>query len=151
MPARRASPPSSPARVAAEGGARTTDRRALDGRLAEEVVADYLFARGFAVLGQNVRLGHLEIDLVAQRGPLVVIVEVRTRRPGALTGPLASVTSEKRRNLLRATERLYRRHLRHRSEVERLRIDVAGVHFGPQGASVNYVEGAVVAGLNARL
>jgi putative endonuclease len=103
-------------------------------------------ARGFAILFANLRVGSLEIDLVAQKGPLVVVVEVRTRGPGSLTSALESITPAKRARLLRATDRLWREKLSTRGDVERIRIDVAAVTLEDAETSVEYVEGAIVGG-----
>jgi putative endonuclease len=113
---------------------------------AEHAVADYLVARGFRVLATNLRLGRLELDIVARRGSLVAVVEVRTRGVGSFETALASVSATKRRNLIRATDRLWREHLARDGGVERVRIDVAAVSFASGQTSVEYVEGAVVAG-----
>jgi putative endonuclease len=67
-----------------------------------------LFARGFSVLARNLRLGVLEIDIVARSGSLVVVVEVRTRGQGSFVGAFESVTPTKRANLTRAVARLWR-------------------------------------------
>ncbi len=106
---------------------------------------DYLVVRGFRILGTNVRLGHLELDIVARRGPLVVVVEVRTRGAGAFEGALASVTGTKRRHLLLATDRLWRARLVHDPDIERVRIDVAAVSFEAGETRVEYIQGAVTA------
>ncbi len=119
------------------------DRRAI-GKRAEDAVAIYLAARGFDVLARNLRLGALELDIVARQGPLVAIVEVRTRGPGSFTGPFASVTREKQRRLLRAAERLWRDKLRGMPDVARVRIDVAAVTFDGDDARIAYHAGAIV-------
>jgi putative endonuclease len=84
-------------------------------------------AHGFEVLWRNVRIGSLEIDLVAKKDDLVVIVEVRTRGEGAFEGPLASITRNKRRMLLRASRGLWRGRLKKMPEVKRVRIDVIAI------------------------
>jgi len=122
-------------------GARVSPREL--GRRAEVVVADYLFARGFAVLGRNVRIGPLELDVVARRGPLVVVVEVRTRRPGGLVGPFQSVGPTKRARVLRAARDLWTRHLARVTTIDRVRIDVAAVTFEHGHTKVDYAEGAI--------
>jgi putative endonuclease len=114
------------------------------GRRAEDAVAVYLEARGFAIVARNMRLGSLEIDLVARQGPLVAIVEVRARGPGSFTGPFASITWKKRGTLLRAAERLWREKLRGMPDVRRVRIDVAGVTFDGDEARIAYQAGAIV-------
>lgn len=115
------------------------------GRRAEAAVADYLRANGFAIVARNLRLGALEIDLVARKEALVAIVEVRVRGPGAFAGPLASVTREKRARLVRAASRLWTERLARMPEIDRLRIDVAAVYFEAGRTFVEYVAGAIVA------
>jgi putative endonuclease len=117
--------------------------RAELGRRAEDAVADYLVASGFELLGRNVRLGKLELDVVARRGDLVVVVEVRTRGPTALETALGSVSGRKRARVRRAVERLWRSKLEAMDGVERVRIDVAAVTFAGGKTSVEYVEGAI--------
>jgi putative endonuclease len=117
--------------------------RAELGRRAEAAVADFLFANGYSVLARNVRLGALELDIVARKGPLAVIVEVRTRGPGAWLGALESVTWTKRTRLRRATARLWRTRLRAIRAIERVRIDVAAVTFVGSETRIEYVPGAI--------
>ena len=111
------------------------------GRTAEEIAAGALRSAGFDILWRNLRLGPLEIDLVAPRAELVVIVEVRVRGVGAYDTPLASMTVVKQRRLLRAARELWRRELRQRRDVRRIRIDVIAV----TGDNVEWIEGAVTA------
>jgi putative endonuclease len=113
------------------------------GRRAELAVADFLVARGFAVLARNLRLGALELDVVARRGGLVVVVEVRTRGAGSFEGAFESISRTKRARLMRAVDRLWRQRFARRPDVERLRIDVAAVRFEAGQTWVEYVEGAV--------
>jgi putative endonuclease len=113
-----------------------------DGRRAELAVADFLYARGFGILGRNVRLGALELDVVARRDALVVVVEVRTRGSGAYVSALASVDRVKRVRLMRAVERLWRSRLAAMHDVDRVRIDVAAVVFAGKTTRVEYIESA---------
>jgi putative endonuclease len=114
------------------------------GRRAEQVVAQHLVVQGFTILARNLRLGSLEIDLVARRGPLVVVVEVRARGPRSFMGPFASVSAKKRATLLRAAQRLYETRLAPMRDVERVRLDVAAVYFEGDTARVEYAAGAIV-------
>jgi putative endonuclease len=113
------------------------------GRNAEEAASAHLIAQGWTILARNMRLGALELDIVARKGPLVAIVEVRTRGPSSFAGAFASVTGVKRARLLRATDRLWRFRLRGMAGVERVRIDVCAVSFGPEGARVEHHAGAI--------
>lgn len=114
------------------------------GRAAEEVVAHYLSAAGFTVLGRNLRLRYLELDVVARYGELIVVVEVRHRGPRARTTAFGSLSPLKRQRLRRAARALWARYFRRAAGVSRLRIDAAIVHF-PANAppQVEYCPGAI--------
>lgn len=120
-----------------------TTKRTAAGHRAELAVVDYLVVRGFAILGRNVRLGPLEVDIVARQGNLVVVVEVRTRGPTSQQSAFESIGPTKRANLHRAVERLWREQLETMKDVDRVRIDVAAVSFEGGTTRVEYVEGAL--------
>src|SRR3972149_2135872 len=83
--------------------------RGRRGRIAEAVAARYLRARGWTVLGRNVRVGRDEIDLVAlQPGPTptLVLVEVRSRSGSRFGAPQESVDGPKVSRLSRASSPL---------------------------------------------
>jgi putative endonuclease len=98
------------------------------GRLAEARAAEFLESRGFAVVGRNVRLGKLEIDLVIETDAVVAVVEVRYRGAGSLGSALGSLASIKQRRVALAAERLFRQRYRHDVLQRRFRIDVCIVH-----------------------
>ena len=116
------------------------DSRFEKGRAAERVVAELLVARGYEILGTNVRLGSLELDIVARLGPLVVVVEVRTRGLGSYESAFASVSALKRKRLRMATARLWDR-LRLDVTIERIRIDCASVDLSTSPVTVEVSEG----------
>jgi putative endonuclease len=117
--------------------------RADLGRRAEIAVADYLFASGFSVLARNLRLGPLELDIVARSGALLVVAEVRTRGPGALVAAFESVTATKRARLARAVARLWREQSVSIAGVRRVRIDVAAVKFDGPRTLIEYAPGVI--------
>jgi putative endonuclease len=80
--------------------------------------------------------------VVARRGELVVIVEVRSRGQGAWTSGFGSIDGKKRYRIRLAGQRLWDRRYRHDLSVKRLRFDAASVVFGPHGAEIEYVEAA---------
>lgn len=114
------------------------------GRDGEDLAASDLEAQGFRVLWRNVRIGALEIDLVAKKDDLVVIVEVRARAAGAVEGPLASISRTKRRALLAASRGLWRGRLAKMPDVQRVRIDVCAVTYDENGAgTLEWIRGAI--------
>ncbi len=113
------------------------------GRAAEDAAAEHVRAHGFEILWRNVRIGSLEIDLVAKKDDLAIVVEVRTRGAGAFEKPLASISRDKRRMLLRASRGIWRGRLSKMPDVARMRIDVIGVTTDASGTHVEWIRGAI--------
>jgi putative endonuclease len=117
--------------------------RAELGQRAEFAVADCLFALGFEVLARNLRLGHLELDVVARKGSLLVVTEVRTRGPSSYLRAFESVTPLKRSRVLTAVDRLWRRRSSWMMGIDRVRVDVAAVTFVGRATHVEYAPAAI--------
>lgn len=118
------------------------DERRARGVRAEALVAAWLEQQGYEIVATNLRLGALELDVVARKGPLVAVVEVRTRGPTARTTGMGSVTPLKRERIRRAGERLWQRRYRRDRSVERLRFDVASVQLDTDPPRIEYVVAA---------
>ena len=116
--------------------------RGVLGARAESAVAEYLERAGFEIVARNLRLGRLEIDIVARRGELVAIVEVRTRGRGAWTSGFGSLTPLKRQRIRRAGQRLWRQRFERDPSAAQLRFDAACVCFDAGQVSVEYVVAA---------
>lgn len=95
------------------------------GRQHESLAAEHLAAKGFVVVGRNVRVNRDEVDIVAWDGAVLVVVEVRSRRRGAMVDPLSSITAAKQDRLRRATLGLSARY-----QAREVRIDVVAVVEG---------------------
>lgn len=116
--------------------------RVDSGREAEDFVARWLEERGFVIEGRNVRLGPLELDIVARTERLIVVVEVRRRGPSSFTTPLSSVNGLKRRNVRFAGERLWNRRYKNDASVDRMRFDLACVREVNGVFTLEYVPAA---------
>lgn len=112
------------------------------GALAEAAVARYLENEGFDIVARNLRVGSYELDVVARREELVVVVEVRFRSAGAWTSGFGSILPEKRRRVRRAAQRLWRIRYAKDPSVSRLRIDAAAVVLRDGEYAVTYCPGA---------
>lgn len=79
-------------------------QRQFIGKLGEQAAWRWYRQHGFGLLAQNytTRLG--ELDLVVQKGPLLVFAEVRTRQLGGMLTPAQSITAAKRRRLAAAAQ-----------------------------------------------
>jgi putative endonuclease len=113
------------------------------GLRAEDAAATYFLQAGHAIVGRNVRVGRLEIDLVVREGPVIAVVEVRMRGAGAWVKPLASVDAKKRLRVRRAGERLWQVRFKNDPTLERMRFDVVSVRFDDVGrAELEHVRAA---------
>jgi putative endonuclease len=72
----------------------------IDGRRTEWLAALWLMAKGYRVLGFRLKTPFAEIDLLAQRGAVLAVVEVKRRR--TLEEALNCVGAVQRERLLRA-------------------------------------------------
>jgi putative endonuclease len=115
-------------------GARPSSPRSTGAR-AEQAVVAHLAAAGLEILAVNLRVGRFELDVVARDGPVIAVVEVRTRGPGAWVRALDSVDARKRARVRRAGEQLWRERFARDARVERMRFDVAAVELLPDGGA----------------
>lgn len=76
--------------------------RGATGARAEALAADFLAARGLAVVERNFRRRCGEIDIVAHDGDTLVFVEVRLRTHRDFGGAAASITATKRARMAAA-------------------------------------------------
>ena len=76
--------------------------RAGRGRAGEDAAVALLEARGYRIVGRNVRLPGGEIDVIARDGDTVVFVEVKARGNAAF-GTAVHAVDARKRAVLRAT------------------------------------------------
>ncbi|MDR2885726.1 MAG: YraN family protein [Rikenellaceae bacterium] len=112
------------------------DKRAI-GFAGEDVAARWLEDNDFQLLARNWRAGRYELDIVALGpGGVIHFVEVKTRKPGALTAPEEAITYAKFASLLPAARSWLARH----APDAESQFDLIAV----QGNEVRYVPNAMV-------
>lgn len=74
---------------------------------AEQYAAEYLLLNGYIIRERNwhPRNSHLEVDIIAQKGMVIVFVEVKARS-GNFMDPADAVDEKKMKNMIRAA-RIY--------------------------------------------
>lgn len=107
------------------------------GARGESIAAAWLDLAGLEVLGRNVRLAGVEVDLVAREGDTRVVVEVKLRGRVDFGGAALAVDSAKRERLTRAARALQQ------SGVERVRIDVIAIETDSEGFHLRHYRNAV--------
>ncbi len=111
------------------------------GRMGEELAEKELRRRGYRIRERNFRCSLGEIDIVAEEGGEIVIVEVKTRAGGSHGDPQDAVTAAKARRLVSLGEAyLARKELQNAD----WRIDVVAVRTDlPAGPNVEIFRDAV--------
>ncbi len=74
------------------------------GKEGEKAALQYLIKKGYKVLEVNWLYNRKEIDIITQKGDIMVFVEVKTRASTAFELPQEAVTKKKMRNLVYAAD-----------------------------------------------
>jgi putative endonuclease len=115
-----------------------TEARRVLGEAGEEAAARYLTETGWRVLARRWKAAGREIDLVAERGGVLALVEVKTRRRGGVARPLLAVDWRKQRQLAAAGAVAAERW----KHAQTLRFDVIGITWGAGEPELDHVEDA---------
>ena len=104
-----------------------SNARISSGKNAEAAAAELLESKGYNIIARNLRLGHLEIDLLATvpNTNLVIVVEVKARRSGT-HAPELRVDWRKQRHLILAAQLLLARRMFHGKQIQ---FDVVAVEM----------------------
>jgi putative endonuclease len=77
------------------------------GNIGEQAVCDFLIRHGYEIVKRNYTVRGGEIDIIARKGDTYALVEVKTRKQGALSSGEEAVTASKKKHLIYAAERFY--------------------------------------------
>ncbi|TMK32089.1 MAG: YraN family protein [Actinobacteria bacterium] len=113
--------------------------RASLGRAGEDAAAALYARRGFRIVARNWRCALGELDLIVEREGTFIFCEVKARRGDGFGGGYEAVTARKQRKLRQLAEVFVATvPVPHGN----LRFDVASVHVGTSGTSVELFEDA---------
>jgi putative endonuclease len=108
MSVRPIRPPRAPVRPAPTAHRRARGAQARrSGQAAEVVAALWLMATGWRILGMRLKAHGVEIDILARRGAVLAVVEVKAR--ATLAAALEAVGPDQRRRLRRAAQAVAQR------------------------------------------
>lgn len=110
------------------------------GVFAEEIISQEYLKNDYAILERRWRMGHTEIDLIAQKGDIIVLIEVKARS-GKDEEALSAVTRDKRRRMVRAAD-AYIKRLKGNFDY---RFDIATVTGNKQKYEIEIYEDAFIA------
>jgi putative endonuclease len=115
-------------------------RRSL-GELGERLAVQHLEAKGYRIVRRGYRTREGEVDIIAERGGVLVFVEVRCRRGNRMGAAVESLTAAKKRRMVALAEGYEAGEM---ASADR-RIDVIALDFDERGKllSLRHLEGAV--------
>lgn len=73
------------------------------GKIAEEFIARKYQKNGYQILDRNWRFHPLELDIIATKNNVLVVVEVKARAYDTFIDPLEAINNIKKRLIVRAT------------------------------------------------
>lgn len=74
------------------------------GKAAEKLAVEFLEKEGYKILIKNFRFRHAEVDIIAEKNDIIVVVEVKARNSNAFISPQEAVTKSKIKLLVLATD-----------------------------------------------
>lgn len=108
------------------------------GRRGEELALDLLLQKGYEIRETNWRHQKAEIDIIAQKGKVLVAVEVKTRASGLFGDPQDFVDAKKKQLLVRAVDA----YVSDRELDVEVRFDVIGILLNDSSSGVVHLEDA---------
>ena len=112
------------------------------GAKAESLAVDYLINSGYEIIARNFRAEGGEIDIVAWDTGILCFLEVRSRRNATFGDPLATISRQKIRRIVKASQ-AFLEHLK--GPWPDMRFDAVGITLEPQ-LHIDLIKGAFDAG-----
>ena len=108
------------------------------GEEGEKIAVNYLKSRGYLIYHTNWRMGHLEVDIIAEDHGELVFIEVKTRSSDKYGDPEYAVEYKKEKDIIRiASVYLENLHL----EIP-ARFDIIAIIIGDKKSNVTHFEDA---------
>ncbi|MFO3716476.1 YraN family protein [Anaerococcus cruorum] len=107
------------------------------GDLGEEIVANFLIANGYEILGRNYLKPYGEVDIIALKNNIVCFVEVKARKNIKYGYPREAVNYHKQQRIAKASQTYL---IENNLTDYIMRFDVAEVFI--ESRKINYIENA---------
>lgn len=117
-------------------------RASVIGVQGEKIAIEWLRKNRYMIVAHNWRDGIYELDIIAQKGFSLHIIEVKSRMKGGWQSPEEAMTPNKTRSIMRGASRYL---ASHPTDLE-VQIDLIAVDFDNNGeTNVRYIPNAVEA------
>ena len=108
------------------------------GKKGEELAQAYLRNLSYKLIELNWRFGKNEIDIIAEKDDLIIVVEVKTRKSNYICEPEISVTKSKQKSIIRAANA----YLRWNNISLETRFDIISIIITPSNYRIKHIEDA---------
>ncbi len=109
------------------------------GNMAEELAASFLEEKGYRILVKNFRFRRAEIDIIAEYGEQIIIVEVKARGTDIYMEPQEAVTKSKIKSIVMAADQ----YLDQTNSTQEVRFDIIAVLRDSRGTlQITHLEDA---------
>lgn len=109
------------------------------GRWGEDLAADYLASKGYAIAERNWKSINYEIDIIAYRQARIIFVEVKTRS-NQDDDPLTAIDKNKKWRLIKAAQRYVNLH----SINHEIQFDIIAITGTKDNYKIEHIEDAFV-------
>lgn len=105
---------------------------------AENIAVQHLINQDYKILERNWRHNHLELDIIACKGPFLIVAEVKSRAGNYVVEPHLAVNRNKQNLIIAATNA----YLTKRNLDLEVRFDIISVVFFRSGHKLEHIENA---------
>lgn len=70
----------------------------------EDLATSFLIQKGYTIRHRNWRIGHIELDIIAENEDFIVVIEVKTRKNSKFCHPSNAVNHTKIKRIVNATQ-----------------------------------------------
>jgi putative endonuclease len=111
------------------------------GKTGEDLAVQHLISEGYHILERNWRSGHKEIDIIALKGDILAVVEVKTRKSEDYGNPDIAVDGYKQKMLISAADA----YVRYKNLEVEVRFDIISIILNGTSHKTEHIEDAFYA------
>ncbi len=104
----------------------------------EEIALAYLLKKDYSILEKNFRFGKNEVDIIAEKDGVIMVIEVKTRSSQYYGEPESFVTLKKQSFMIHAANHYINKFNRD----EEVRFDVIAILISNYGNTISHIEDA---------
>jgi len=108
------------------------------GKKGEKLAVEFLLKRGYEIVSRNFIYQKAEVDIIARKGNILAIIEVKTRSTPDFGNPQEFVKAKQIQNLVKAVDHFVDEH---DLDVE-VRFDIVAIIKNKAGTSIEHLEDA---------